>query len=131
VPENIAVYVAIAALLAYSILCAALITHVLIKLRQQNANANDGLRLAVQDIASRLQALEQRLESHREDLGDIRLAVSCQTRDPATTASLEAIRAAKDGVGTRDIMKRFNLREAEARLLVSVYGLDSASRNSA
>ncbi len=87
----------------------------------------NSVTVVVQGLTGRLSDLEEHSRLQAEEIHNLRLALDRQNHG-VTGASLDAIKAARNGATAAEIARRYSLRSAEAQLLVSVYGTSKSAK---
>ncbi len=100
---------------------AGLVIRALVKLRREAATQLNSVTVVVQGLTGRLSDLEEHSRLQAEEIHNLRLALDRQNQS-VTGASLDAIKAARNGASAVEIARRYALRPAESQLLVAVYG---------
>ncbi len=100
---------------------AGLVIRALVKLRRETATQLNSVTVVVQGLTGRLSDLEEHSRLQAEEIHNLRLALDRQ-KHGVTGASLDAIKAARNGASAAEIARRYALRPAESQLLVAVYG---------
>jgi predicted PurR-regulated permease PerM len=105
-------------------LVAILLTFAAMRIYQQMTNHVSHIEQKLDNLASRLESIEHAYTEHGRDLDAIRseYAVHSATQEQDNANYAQAIKAASSGVSFEEVSETYGLREAEAKLLVSVYG---------
>ena len=120
-PEYLAILVVIAGLVT---LVATVLAFVANRIHQQMTRQASRIEQKLDTLASRIDSIEHAYGEHGRDLDAIRseYALHFTTREQDTSNYEQAIKAASKGVSFEEVSQTYGLREAEAKLLVSVYG---------
>lgn len=120
-PEYLAILVVTAGLV---VLVAVLLIFAFLKIQRQMVSQASQIEQKIDSLADRLGAIEGAYGEHSQDLEAIRseYALHFATQSQGNTNHEEAIKAVSSGLSVEEVSETYGLREAEAKLLVSVYG---------
>ncbi len=120
-PEYLAILLVTAGLV---VLVAVLLIVAVMRIHRQMASQATQIEQKIDSLAVRLGAIEEAYGEHSSDLEAIRseYAVHFATQSRGNSNHEEAIKAVSSGLSIEELTESYGLREAEAKLLVSVYG---------
>lgn len=117
-------YFAIAVIFAGLLLLGALLIYVLNNAASRIEASNNQVAEKLDALSVKLNEIESGLTDHGRDLDAIRAEFALHiTSNEAGGADYEqAIKAASGGISSDELKQAYGLRDAEAQLLVAVYG---------
>ncbi len=123
-PEYFAITLVTIGFALFVALAAIVIAKQLNRFQQQVDDNIASLSGKVSELSERITELQQGVVVHGRDLEAIRAEFAMHiTSDGSSEIDYQqAIKAASGGVSATEVSERYGLREAEAQLLVAVYG---------
>ena len=127
-PEYLAIVVVIAGLL---VLGAVFLMHTLNKVMQTVKSGNAELTEKLASLNETVTSLQNGLSEHSRELDAIRseFALNLTRRETGEAEYELAIKAAANGETPQEVQEAYGLREAEAQLLVAVYGNNKKNKS--